>query len=119
MRSKLVAAGVAIALLHGNAAMAQYYKWLPGTPLTNEDRAIITNTVQQQIHGKPVGTVAGWKNPASGHFGSVALLSKYVRQAMPCERIEYQIKSLKPSEPPHRYVLKSCQLADGTWKFAE
>ena len=77
------------------AAQAQglLMPWLDDiTPLSDQDRAVIRSTVQQQIHGKPPGTVANWSNPApGGHRGRITLVSKPVRQGMPCEQIEYLI----------------------------
>src|SRR5690242_19631478 len=46
------------------------------TPLSDQDRAIIRSTVQQQIHGAPPGTIANWSNPAGGHKGRITLVSK-------------------------------------------
>ena len=93
--------------------------WDTMTPLTTEDRAIITSTVQQQIHGKRPDTVATWSNPASGHSGTITLLSKSTRQGMPCERIEYQTMEPASAQQHSRYVFTSGQLADGTWKLAD
>jgi hypothetical protein len=80
---------------------------------------MITRTVQGEIHGKRTDTMAMWSNPASGHSGTITLLSKFARKGMPCEKIEYVIKSSKQGEKPERYVFTSCQLPDGTWKLAE
>ena len=93
--------------------------WDTMTPLTPEDRAMITSTVQQQIHGKRADTVATWRNPASGYSGTITLLSKSKRQGMPCERIEYQTMEPGSAQQHSRYVFTSCQLADGTWKLAD
>jgi outer membrane surface antigen len=93
--------------------------WDTMTPLTPEDRAMITSTVQHQIHGKRPDTVATWSNPASGHSGTITLLSKSTRQGMPCERIEYQTMEPGSAQQHSRYVFTSCQIADGTWKLAD
>jgi surface antigen len=88
--------------------------WQNTTALTPEDRAIIQSTAESEIHGKPTGTVVNWTNPASGHSGTVRLLSKSARQGMPCERIEYRIMEPRSA----RYVFTSCRLSDGSWKLA-
>ena len=93
--------------------------WDEISPLTVQDRAIVRSTVQNQIHGKRPQTVASWKNPESGHSGTVKLLSKQTRQGMPCERIEYRIMEPGARQQHGRYVFTSCQLPDGTWKIAE
>jgi exopolyphosphatase/pppGpp-phosphohydrolase len=93
--------------------------WDEITPLTPQDRAIIRSTVQSQIHGKRPQTAAKWTNPASGHSGTITLLSKSARQDMPCERIEYRIIEPGGRQQHGRYVFTSCQLPDGNWKLAE
>ena len=39
--------------------------WETHITLTQRDLDIIHNAVTGQIHGKPVGTIAAWSNPAS------------------------------------------------------
>ena len=107
-------------LLAAAAAQAQglTQPWDEMTPLTAQERGIIRDTVQREIHGKPVGTVANWTNP-SGHSGRITLLNKSVRQGMPCERIEYLILEPGAARVHGRYVFRSCRLPDGTWKLAD
>jgi hypothetical protein len=104
-----------------NTAQAQglTQPWDEMTPLTEQDRGIIRDTVQGKIHGKPVGTVANWTNPAGGHTGTIKLLSKSVRQQMPCEQIQYLITEPGSARLHGRYVFRSCRLPDGTWKLAD
>ena len=118
IRQPIFTASFALVLL-ANSAQAQGLTklWSEQTPLTAQDREAITSTVQQQIHGKPVGTVATWNNASEGHSGTVTLLSKSTRQTMPCERIQYAMR--EPPSARRSYVFTSCQLPDGTWKFAE
>jgi surface antigen len=109
-------------LLTGAVAQAQgtgVSRWYPSNPLTTEDREIISRTAQEQIHGKPPNTVATWTNPANGRTGTIKLLSKSTRQGMPCERIEYRTVEAQSGQQQGRYVLTSCRLPDGSWKFAE
>ena len=93
--------------------------WHEMTPLTEQDRGIIRNTVQGEIHGKPAGTVANWANPASGHSGKITLIDNSVYQGMPCERIEYLTIEPGGTAVHGRYVFRSCRLPDGTWKLAD
>ena len=94
--------------------------WNEETPLTSQDRAIIFSTLDSQVHGKAQGTVANWANSApGGHSGTVTLLAKSSRQGMPCEQILYRIMEPQSTQAHGRYVLTSCQVADGTWKFTE
>ena len=39
--------------------------WETQITLTQQNMEMIHNAVTNQIHGKPVGTVASWSNPAS------------------------------------------------------
>ena len=121
MKARSAIVTVACSLLAGMAGYAQglTQPWDNMTPLTMEDRVIIKNTVQQQIHGQRPDTVASWSNPSSGHSGTITLLSKLVRQGMPCERIEYQIMEPGQRQQHGHYVFTSCQLPDGTWKLAD
>lgn len=116
----LAAISLACALLAG-AAQAQglTQDWDEMTPLTAQDRDVIRTTVQRDIHGHRPDTVATWSNPASGHSGTITLLSKSVRQGMPCERIEYRILEPGDKQLHGQYVFTSCQLPDGTWKLAD
>jgi hypothetical protein len=119
MNSKLFAVCLAYSALCCGGASAQWFGTVWENNLTNEDRAMIKRTVQGEIHGKRPNTKAMWSNPASGHSGTITLLSKLTKQGLPCEKIEYVIKSSKPGEITERYVFTSCQLSDGTWKLAE
>ena len=113
--------GVAIVLFLVGPAEAQWVgkAWRPTTQLSAQDLALMRAAVQRGLHGKAVGAVANWTNPASNHSGTVTLLKKFHRQSIPCEQIEYRITSSSPTEPPERYVFTSCRLSDGTWKLAD
>ena len=121
MRARSMIVTLGCGLLAGVSAYAQglTQPWDEMSPLTAEDRGIIRNTVQQKIHEQPPATVATWTNPASGHSGSITLLTKSVRQGMPCEQIEYQIMEPGGRQQHGRYVFTSCKTSDGTWKLAD
>jgi hypothetical protein len=44
--------------------------------LTQQDLDMIRQTVNQQIHGKPVGATASWRNANSQNSGTIRLLKK-------------------------------------------
>jgi len=121
VKTKFAIVTLAGSLMVGAAAYAQglTLPWDEMSPLTGEDRAMIKDTVQRQIHDQRPNTVAKWANPASGHSGTITLLSKLVRQGMPCERIEYQIVEPGGQQQHGHYIFTSCQLSDGTWKLAD
>ena len=122
MDIRAIAVASACTLLAANLAQAQSWlspSWYATTIVTHKDWKIIRDTVRHELHGQQPGTTATWRNPATGHTGTVALLGKSMRQGMPCERIDYRILSAKLGERPEHYVFDSCRLPDGTWKLAD
>ena len=123
MNIKAVALGAFTSLIVTVTPQAQglLMPWLDDIPpLSDQDRAIIRDTVQRYIHGKPRGTVANWANPAAGgHRGRITLLSTSATQGMPCEQIEYLILEPGTTKEHGRYVFNSCRVSDGTWKLAQ
>lgn len=93
------------------------WTWESNIPLTHEDFEIIRQTVDQQVHGKPVGTTASWSNPSSGTSGTMKLLKKDRYRKLHCEQIQYTFQTTARSVSPERYVLNSCLTPDG-WKIA-
>ena len=84
--------------------------------LKHADLDLIHQTVDQQIHGKPVGTTASWSNPQTGNAGIIKLLKKHIVRGMRCEVVEYTLMATRKPVPPEHYVLDSCLQPDGTWK---
>ena len=78
-------------------ACAALITWLPAqaqflgfgletnVELTKQDLDIIRQTVNEQVHGKPVGSTAKWSNPESQNSGKVALVRKFTRNGQQCE----------------------------------
>jgi len=86
--------------------------------LTQEDINMIRQTVDQQIHGKAVGTTASWSNPNSKNSGTMKLLKKFTAKNMRCEEIGYTLKTTAMANAsPEHYTLDSCLQPDGTWKI--
>ena len=63
--------------------------------LTKIDLAIIHRVVDEQVHGKAVGTTASWSNTESGNYGSIKLIKKYSVNGRPCESIGYTLGDAK------------------------
>jgi surface antigen len=108
-----------VAALASPAALAQ---WLgPGfesnVTLTQQDLDMMRQTVNQQIHGKPVGTTASWSNPDSKNSGTIKLLKKFTARNMRCEEIGYTLVTTASAVSPEHYVLDSCLQPDGSWKI--
>jgi len=85
--------------------------------LTQQDLDMIRQTVNQQIHGKPVGATASWSNPSSQNSGSIRLLKKFPARDMHCEEIGYTLMTTAMAVSPEHYTLNSCLQPDGSWKI--
>jgi surface antigen len=85
--------------------------------LTQQDLDMIRQTVNQQIHGKPVGATASWSNPSSQNSGTIRLLKKFPARNMHCEEIGYTLMTTAMAVAPEHYTLDSCLQPDGSWKI--
>ena len=85
--------------------------------LTQQDLDLIRQTVNQQVHGKPVGTTASWSNPSSHNSGTIELVKQFTARNMRCEEIEYTLKTTAMDVSPEHYTLDSCLQPDGSWKI--
>jgi surface antigen len=85
--------------------------------LKNSDLDLIHSTVDNQVHGKAVGTTAEWSNPDSGNYGTITLEKKYVVNGRPCETVRYTLETRRIAASPEHYVLDSCLLPDGQWRI--
>ena len=85
--------------------------------LTWEDLDMMRQTVNQQVHGKPIGTTASWSNPSSKNSGTIKLLKKFAARNMRCETIGYTMTTTATAVAPEHYEFNSCLQPDGTWKI--
>jgi surface antigen len=85
--------------------------------LTKQDLDIIRQTVDGQVHGKPVGTTAKWSNPASGNSGKILLVKKFTRNNQQCETLDYRLTTTRMPAGPEHYELSSCLQPDGQWRL--
>lgn len=85
--------------------------------LTQQDLDLIRQTVNQEIHGKPVGTTASWSDPSSKNSGTIKLLKKFPARNMHCEEIGYTLMTTARNVSPEHYTLDSCLQPDGSWKI--
>jgi len=108
-----------IAGLASSAAQAQLLgpSFESSITLTQEDLDKMRQTVNQQIHGKPVGTTASWANPNSKNSGTVKLLKKFNARNMRCETIGYTLMTTATKVEPEHYEFNSCLQPDGSWKI--
>ena len=92
--------------------------WETQITLTQQDLDMIHNAVDNQVHGKPVGTRVTWSNPDSGNSGVIKLLRKFIMNRQHCEEIRYEARSKGPPVYTEHYHFTSCLQPDGTWKIA-
>ena len=108
-----------IAGLAASAAQAQLLgpAFESNITLTQEDLNMMRQTVNQQIHGKPVGATASWNNPSSKNSGTIKLLKKFNARNMRCETIGYTITTTAIPATTEHYEFNSCLQPDGGWKI--
>ena len=108
-----------IAGLASSVAQAQFLGlgFESNITLTQEDLDKMRQTVNQQIHGKPVGTTASWTNPSSKNSGTIKLLKKFTARSMRCETLGYTLMTTATAVAPEHYEFNSCLQPDGTWKI--
>jgi hypothetical protein len=92
--------------------------WETNIVLTQLDLDMIHAAVTEQIHGKAVGTIASWSNPASYNWGSIRLVKKLALRDQQCEELEYTMRTARPEIYSEHYHFTSCLQLDGTWKIA-
>ncbi len=84
-----------------------------GRKLDEEDREIMTNTAQQTLENEPTGSTKSWKNPESGHSGTVTPTRTYKKKnGQPCREFSQTVADGKGSE---RKTGTACRQTDGTW----
>jgi hypothetical protein len=106
-------------LMIAGVAQAQLLPtWETHITLTQQDLDMVRGAVTNQVHGKPVGIIATWSNPASGNSGSIKLVKKLTRKNQQCEDIEYTVRSSGTPVYTEHYHFISCLQPDGTWKIA-
>ena len=97
MSSSLRVIVVCAALLIGLPAQAQFLgpSLEINVELTKQDLDIIRHTVNDQVHGKAIGTTAKWSNPES----------------------HYRLITQRRPVGPQHYRLSSCLQPDGQWRL--
>ena len=95
MLSSLRVIVVCAALVTWLPAQAQFlgFGLETNVALTKQDLDIIRHTVNEQVHGKPVGTTAMRSNPESQNSGKAALVRKFARNGQQCETLADCVRS--------------------------
>jgi surface antigen len=76
---------------------------------------IIHHTVNDQVHGKAIGTTAKWRNPESQNSGKIALVRKFTRNGQQCETLDYRLITKRRPVALQHYRLSTCLQPDGQW----
>jgi surface antigen len=92
--------------------------WETEIVLTKGDFDTMLRALDGEVHGRAVGTVALWRNPITGHFGTIELMREYQRSGRRCERIDYTIRGGDRGASLQHWMFDSCLQPDGSWKFA-
>jgi surface antigen len=108
-----------VALFASPSAQAQglFLGFESNITLKQDDIDLIHQTVDQKIHGKPVGTTASWSNPNTGNAGTIKLVKKIRKKNLYCERVAYTLTTTTKAVEPEHYVFDSCLTRDG-WRVA-
>jgi surface antigen len=87
----------------------------PASSFTERDWELIRGAVQRALQTAQDGHTISWKNPASGHLGSVTPVRTSQEQSGLCRVLKIHNQSQKASaESYHRF----CKQSDGGWKAA-
>jgi len=100
-----IAAGVIVGGLLGGAV---------GSALDAQDRAMANQAAQQAFENSPSGTPSNWRNPDSGHYGSVTPTRTFQNPNGAYCR-EYQQQIFIDGRPQQSYGT-ACRQPDGSWR---
>lgn len=101
-----VAAGTLLGALIGSEV---------GKSLDKADRAAMAQTTQTTLESQPTGTTSTWRNPDSGHHGSVTPTKTYQADSGQFCR-EYQQTVTVGGRTEDAYGT-ACRQPDGSWKI--
>ena len=85
-----------------------------GKSLDRADRAYMQRTTQESLETSPTGRESTWRNPDSGHGGTVTPQRTYETASGPCR--EYQ-QTVTIDGRTERAYGTACRQADGSWKI--
>lgn len=116
-RSLVVGAGLWAALVvtaHAQLDWSGWSEFLPG--LSKEDYAVIASKVDDELEGKPEGSVVNWKNPQSGNSGIVQLIASYEWDGHKCRRYIHVLHLVDKRSKTQVWQEDICKIGD-TWKW--
>ncbi len=87
-----------------------------GQSLDRADQAYYNRTMMNSLEYNPSGVKSTWKNPDSGHHGSVTPRSTYVEQGRNCR--EY-VQEVYIGRQKQEAFGKACRRSDGSWEIVQ
>ncbi len=88
-----------------------------GKSLDRADRVYAERTTEGALEKNPSGTTSTWRNPDSGHSGTVTPTDTYYNaQGQPCRTFDSVINVDGRQE---RVTGRACRQADGSWRVVE
>jgi surface antigen len=87
-----------------------------GNALDAADREYAMRNSWYALERTPAGTTSAWRNPDSGHSGSVTPLRTYATEAGYCREFEQRIRIGGRTE---RGYGTACRQPDGSWRIVQ
>ena len=105
-RLAAVAAGTLLGALIGSEV---------GSSLDNADKAAMAQTTQTTLESAPAGTSSTWRNPDSGHYGTVTPTKTYQSSSgQYCREFAQTVNIGGRTEEAYG---TACRQPDGTWQI--
>jgi surface antigen len=82
--------------------------------MTEEDRALMSESVRATLDQGPEGKTTTWENPRTGARGELTPLATYNQAGRKCRDMEVANSAKGRS---NRQVLSFCRQDDGSWKI--
>jgi surface antigen len=99
-------------------ASAQYFPYFEnmGPFLNNDDFASADVATRKLMEPEPaaLGTVATWRNPASGNSGILTMGRAYEKDGNPCRTVSWHVAFQEGHQ--HTVLLDTCRIK-GIWKL--
>ena len=104
-----------LALVLSTQALASNMLWMHESParyFTESDWALLDQTLQQTLKTPEDGVTATWKNPETGHHGTITPLEAVTVDGQACHRTRFTNETPKASG---RLDVTLCPAEKGGW----
>lgn len=95
------------------AVNMQYLKYSPVAAFTSEDFAMLQTTGKKALEENKDGQLSEWKNPQTGHSGSITPLNSKTIDGMHCRKVRFLNRTANISG---QAIYTFCQV-DEQWKI--